>query len=112
MDFRLEAAAASEFAENVAEDSEFRVPKIDWDRTTREVLTLEWIDGLPLSDPDRLADAGFDPPKLGRVVIQSFLRQSFARRPVSRRHASGQSVRPIRRGASLRSISALWAGSV
>jgi ubiquinone biosynthesis protein len=77
MDFRLEAAAASEFAENVAEDSEFRVPKIDWDRTTREVLTLEWIDGLPLSDPDRLADAGFDPPKLGRVVIQSFLRQAL-----------------------------------
>ena len=37
------------------------MPKIDWDRTTREVLTLEWIDGLPLADPDRLAGAGFDP---------------------------------------------------
>jgi ubiquinone biosynthesis protein len=77
MDFRLEAAAASEFAENVADDPDFRVPKIDWDRTTREVLTLEWIDGLPLSDPDRLAIAGFDPPKLGRSLIQSFLRHAL-----------------------------------
>jgi len=77
MDFRLEAAAASEFAENVADDGEFRVPNVDWDRTTREVLTTEWIDGLPLSDPDRLAGAGFDPPMLGRILIQSFLRHAL-----------------------------------
>ena len=77
MDFRLEAAAASEFAENVGDDADFRVPAVDWDRTTRQVLTLEWIDGLPLADPDRLAAAGFDPPKLGRTLIQSFLRHSL-----------------------------------
>jgi ubiquinone biosynthesis protein len=77
MDFRLEAAAASEFAENVADDYDFRVPAIDWDRTTREVLTTEWIDGLPLSDVDRLLEAGFDPPKLGRSLIQSFLRHAL-----------------------------------
>ena len=39
-DFRLEAAAASEFAENVADEADFRVPKIDWERTAAEVLTL------------------------------------------------------------------------
>ena len=77
MDFRLEAAAASEFAENTADDPDFRVPAVDWDRTTREVLTTEWIDGLPLSDPDRLAEAGFDAPKLGRALIQSFLRHAL-----------------------------------
>ena len=50
MDFRLEAAALSEMAENTREDSGFRVPTVDWDRTAREVLTLEWIDGIRLSD--------------------------------------------------------------
>src|SRR5262249_40024398 len=50
MDFRLEAAAASEMAENTREDTDFRVPGVDWDRTAREVLTLEWIDGIRLSD--------------------------------------------------------------
>jgi ubiquinone biosynthesis protein len=77
MDFRLEAAAASEFGENLAGDPDFRAPLIDWDRTTREVLTMEWIDGTPLSDPARLAQLGFDPPKLGRTLIQSFLRHAL-----------------------------------
>src|SRR5262249_34593086 len=44
MDFRLEAAALSEMAENTRDDPGFRVPTVDWDRTTKEVLTLEWID--------------------------------------------------------------------
>jgi ubiquinone biosynthesis protein len=77
MDFRLEAAAASEFAENLVEDPEFRAPKIDWDRTTREVLTMEWIEGTPLSDVARLAQLGLDAPKLGRSLIQSFLRHAL-----------------------------------
>ena len=77
MDFRLEAAAAAEFAENLAEDPEFRAPKIDWDRTTREVLTMEWIDGTPMTDPALLASLGFDPPALGRRLIQSFLRHAL-----------------------------------
>jgi ubiquinone biosynthesis protein len=77
MDFRLEAAAASEFAENLRDDPGFRAPKIDWDRTTRTALTMEWIDGTPLSDPTRLAELGFDPPKLGRALIQSFLRHAL-----------------------------------
>jgi ubiquinone biosynthesis protein len=76
MDFRLEAAAASEFAENCAEDLDFRVPGVDWDRTAREVLTLEWVDGVALSDINALAAKDYDLQDLGRVVIQSFLRHA------------------------------------
>ena len=50
MDLRLEAAALSEMAENIAGDPGFRIPTPDWNRTARTVLTLEWIDGTPLSD--------------------------------------------------------------
>jgi ubiquinone biosynthesis protein len=77
MDFRLEAAAASEFAENLIRDPDLRAPKVDWDRTTREVLTMEWIDGTPLGDPARLAELGYDAPKLARTLIQSFLRHAL-----------------------------------
>ncbi len=77
MDFRLEAAALSEMAENTKDDPDFRVPAIDWDRTTKEVLTLEWIDGIPLTDRARLQAKGFDLPKLGRGLIQSFLRHAL-----------------------------------
>jgi ubiquinone biosynthesis protein len=77
MDFRLEAAALSEMAENTREDKHFRVPAVDWERTAREVLTLEWIDGTPLYDRATLAAKGFDLPALGRAVIQNFLRHAL-----------------------------------
>ncbi len=77
MDFRLEAAALSEMAENTREDPDFRVPTVDWDRTARDVVTMEWIDGTPLHDRETLIARGFDLPDLGRKVIQSFLRHAL-----------------------------------
>ena len=76
-DFRLEAAAASEFGDNVKNDSDIHVPRPDWDRTAREVLTLEWIEGAPLSDVARVAADGHDLKKLGAHVLQSFLRHAM-----------------------------------
>ncbi|MGP0089621.1 MAG: 2-polyprenylphenol 6-hydroxylase [Xanthobacteraceae bacterium] len=77
MDFRLEAAALSEMAENTKNDPDFRVPAVDWDRTAREVLTLEWVDGTPLSQRAALQAKGFDLPPLARAVIQTFLRHAL-----------------------------------
>lgn len=77
MDLRLEAAALSEMAENTRNDSDFRVPEVDWDRTSHNVLTMEWIDGIALNDHKRLAEAQVDLPDLGRKVIQSFLRHAL-----------------------------------
>jgi ubiquinone biosynthesis protein len=77
MDFRLEAAAASEFAENSRDDPDIRAPAIDWDRTTREVMTMEWVEGVPLADPERLAALGRDPRALARTLIQTFLRHAL-----------------------------------
>ncbi|NVN88443.1 MAG: 2-polyprenylphenol 6-hydroxylase [Rhodopseudomonas sp.] len=77
MDLRLEAAALSEMAENTANDPDFRVPTVDWDRTTHNVLTMEWIDGIALNDHKRLAEANVDVAELGRKVIQSFLRHAL-----------------------------------
>jgi ubiquinone biosynthesis protein len=77
MDLRLEAAALSEMAENTNGDPGFRVPGIDWDRTAKEVLTLEWIDGTHLSNHAALVAKGFDLKGLARIVIQSFLRHAL-----------------------------------
>jgi len=77
MDCRLEAAALSEMAENTRSDPDFRVPAVDWDRTSKEVLTLEWIDATPLSDRARLQAKGFDLRQLARALIQTFLRHAL-----------------------------------
>jgi ubiquinone biosynthesis protein len=77
MDLRLEAAALSEMAENTKDDPDFRVPAVDWNRTARDVLTLEWVDGTPLSDRAQLEAKGLDLKDLGRAVIQTFLRHAL-----------------------------------
>ncbi|NNE22228.1 MAG: 2-polyprenylphenol 6-hydroxylase [Rhizobiales bacterium] len=77
MDLRMEASAMSELAKNVADDAGFHVPQVDWSRTSRRILTSQWVDGIPLSDQDRLKAAGFDLPGLGDNVIQSFLRHAI-----------------------------------
>jgi ubiquinone biosynthesis protein len=77
MDLRLEAAALSEIAENTAADPGFRVPSVDWERTGRDVLTMEWIDGVKMSDVEGLREAGHDLERLAANLIQSFLRHTL-----------------------------------
>ena len=73
MDLRLEASAASEFYDNVAEDPAFRVPEIIWHMSGRRVMTATWMEGVPLGDQDALIAAGHNLPKLAERIIQTFL---------------------------------------
>ncbi len=75
MDFRMEAAAMHEMAENMKNDAEVRIPAVDWERTAETVLTTEWIDGTPLNDIDALRAAGHDPERLSEKLVQVFLKQ-------------------------------------
>ena len=54
MDLRFEAAAANEFAENTKNDVGFKVPKIYWNFTSEEVLTLDWIEGVSIREKNEL----------------------------------------------------------
>ena len=116
MDMRLEAAAISEMADNIAGDSAPELaasacPTVDWRRTAQRVLTLEWIDGIPISDHAALRAAGLDLRALGLTILQLVPAPRHARRLLPRRHAPGQSVRRQGRAASSPSTSASWAGS-
>ena len=77
MDLRLEAAALSILAENTAEDPGFRVPLVDWERTGGDVLTMEWIDGIKMSDVEALRIAGHDLKAIAANLVQSFLRHTL-----------------------------------
>jgi ubiquinone biosynthesis protein len=78
LDFRREAASASELAEAMASDAHYHVPAIDWDRTSGRVMTLEWLDGTKISDRDALVAAGHDLPAMAANLVRSFLRQAIA----------------------------------
>jgi ubiquinone biosynthesis protein len=77
MDLRFEAAAGSELAENFAGDPGFRVPRIDWQRTGRGVLTLARITGSRIDDRAALLAAGHRIDELLAKAAGAFFNQVF-----------------------------------
>jgi ubiquinone biosynthesis protein len=76
LDLQREAASASELRENMIAEPGYYVPEIDWRRTARRVLTLEWLDGVKLNDREALIAAGQDCQSLARILVRAFLRQA------------------------------------
>jgi ubiquinone biosynthesis protein len=72
LDLRLEAAAASEFRDNAVSDPLLHVPEILWEGTGRRMLTMEWVDGLPV-DAAALEEAGLDVAEIASRIIGVFL---------------------------------------
>lgn len=77
MDLRFEAAAASELKENCRNDPGFYVPEVDWQRTSHRVLTLEWVEGIPIDNKAALVAAGHDPAKLAGQLAIIFFNQAY-----------------------------------
>ena len=110
MDLRFEAAGASELRENFTDDPGFHVPRVDWRRTARQVVTLERVSGIRVDDRGALVAAGHD--------VREILKKAAAHSS-TRCSATGSST-PIsipaisssmRTARSSPSISASWAGS-
>jgi ubiquinone biosynthesis protein len=78
LDLRREAASASELADAMRGFAGYCIPSVDWDRTNGRVMTLEWIDGVKLSDREALLAAGHDLPELARRLVLAFLQQAIS----------------------------------
>ena len=78
LDLRREAASASELAEAMEAMPGYRIPAIDWDRTTGKVMTMEWIDGIKIADRAALIAAGHNLKDLAARLVNAFLRQAIA----------------------------------
>ena len=76
MDLRFEAAAASELRENTINDKGIKVPKIYWNYTSKEVLTLDKVDGVSIRDIEKLKSLSINLKSLSENLIQLFLKQS------------------------------------
>ncbi|MBF0188202.1 MAG: 2-polyprenylphenol 6-hydroxylase [Magnetococcales bacterium] len=81
MDFHIEATHAQQLWKNFKNDSTLHVPEVYWNMTSRRVLTLEWVDGVPVSEYLRTrrigSEPGPDPETVARNVITAFFNQVF-----------------------------------
>ena len=76
MDLRFEAAAANEYSENTKNDLGFHVPKIYWNYTSEQVLTLDWIEGTSIRDKELLENKKINTKTIASDIIQHFLRHA------------------------------------
>jgi len=81
MDYQREGSAAERVKANLAKDAELfshlRIPRIDWETTSRRVLTMEFIEGDKINDHDALAARGIDVPLAVEWATKAFLHQMF-----------------------------------
>lgn len=71
MDFLNEAANLKEFAEK----NPGACPKVYPERSTREVLTMEYVEGAEVARREDVEKAGLDPDAVGRAMAQSYVKQ-------------------------------------
>ena len=76
-DFTVEGAHASRFLKMFDGDPTVKIPKVFWDYTTNEVLTLERIYGTPLDEAEKIKAQGLDVKKIAENGIRAFFRQVF-----------------------------------
>jgi predicted unusual protein kinase regulating ubiquinone biosynthesis (AarF/ABC1/UbiB family) len=75
IDYQNEGRNAEKFAANFQDDPTVKVPLIYWRYSSQTVLTLEWIDGIKLTDLDAIRRAGLDRDKLIKAGVTSGMRQ-------------------------------------
>lgn len=73
LDLRLEAGGADELRVLATEKGHFTIPEIDWERTGQRVVTMDWMEATPLTDPAALTGPNVDRVELANHVTRGFL---------------------------------------
>jgi len=77
LDLMREAANASQLKRNFAGSDLLYVPEVYWDYCRLDVMVMERIHGIPISDMERLRAAGTDIKRLAENGVRIFFTQVF-----------------------------------
>ncbi|PZP57610.1 MAG: ubiquinone biosynthesis regulatory protein kinase UbiB, partial [Azospira oryzae] len=77
LDLMREAANCSQLRRNFEHSPLLRVPEVYWDYCSSEVMVMERMRGIPISQVDKLKAQGIDIPLLARAGVEIFFTQVF-----------------------------------
>jgi ubiquinone biosynthesis protein len=77
LDLAREAANCSQLRRNFLHSPLLRVPEVYWDWCNSEVMVMERMSGIPISQVERLKTEGVDIPRLARAGVEIFFTQVF-----------------------------------
>ena len=75
VDMRHEAEAMEMIASKLAHRDYVVIPGVIWEHTSKRVLTMEYIDGIKISEVARIAEAGLDGNRLFVLIAEVYLEQ-------------------------------------
>jgi predicted unusual protein kinase regulating ubiquinone biosynthesis (AarF/ABC1/UbiB family) len=78
LDFRREADSADRVRELFKDEGYVVVPRIERDLSTRRVLTMEFVDGIKVTDVAGLKAAGLDPADVVQTLMRIYVRMILA----------------------------------
>ncbi|MEZ0391924.1 MAG: ABC1 kinase family protein [Pseudobdellovibrionaceae bacterium] len=76
--FVVEANNIRRFSQNFAGEPKIVIPKVYMDLTTERVLTMEALDGIPLSSSAALKQPGVDSEEIIRLGLKAYLKMVFS----------------------------------
>ncbi|MDP3421623.1 MAG: ubiquinone biosynthesis regulatory protein kinase UbiB [Thiobacillus sp.] len=77
LDLIREAANCSQLRRNFKDSPLLRVPEVYWDYCDHDVMVMDRMDGIPVSQIERLRGSGVDIPKLAATGVEIFFTQVF-----------------------------------
>ena len=77
LDLMREAANCSQLRRNFLNSPLLVVPEVYWDYCAKDVMVMDRMDGIPVSQVDALRAAGVDLPKLATAGVELFFTQVF-----------------------------------
>jgi ubiquinone biosynthesis protein len=75
LDYRNESYHAQRIADSMRKFTRIHVPEVDMARSSARVLTAEYVEGIKISDVERLRAAGLDTTALGSDFIRALIKQ-------------------------------------
>ncbi|MFN3543376.1 MAG: ubiquinone biosynthesis regulatory protein kinase UbiB [Thiobacillus sp.] len=77
LDLMREAANCSQLRRNFKDSPLLLVPEVYWDYCGRDVMVMDRMDGIPVSQVDKLRESGTDIPRLAATGVEIFFTQVF-----------------------------------
>ncbi|HZG78297.1 MAG TPA: AarF/ABC1/UbiB kinase family protein [Paenibacillus sp.] len=77
LDYQIEGRNTDTVARQFQRDPTVRVPVIHWKQTSKRVLVMEYLEGVKVSQRDRLERDGVDLKTLAERILNALFRQMF-----------------------------------
>jgi len=78
LDYLQEGRNAEAFAENFADNPKIKIPAVHWALTTPKVLTLEYLEGIKITDFGEIDRQGIDRKEIARILAEAYAQMFFS----------------------------------